>query len=161
MKNREQKNDAGAPVPGFTVELGSRISLAIDRIGGLKKAADAAGTSDETLANWRDGRSRPSLFGVIGLAQAAGVSLEWLAVGDGEKMRGGGEEVRPVLALDEDALRDAVVAIEEHLVERNQVLDPINKAVVISTLYHMRVEERAKYQGSSDEIREELKKTIA
>ena len=88
MKNRERRTEAGTPVPSFTAELGTRFSLVIERIGGLKKAAETAGTSDETLANWRDGRARPSLFGVIGLAEAADVSVEWLATGREPMERG-------------------------------------------------------------------------
>lgn len=72
----------GTGVPGWTPEICARISLVIEELGGLKKAAEIAGTSDETLANWRDGRTRPTFFGMAALTEATGRDLNWLAKGE-------------------------------------------------------------------------------
>jgi transcriptional regulator with XRE-family HTH domain len=71
----------GTPVPGYTPELGTRITHAIEQLEGLKAASKIIGVSDESLAQWRDGKARPSFFGLQKLADAAGVSLDWLATG--------------------------------------------------------------------------------
>lgn len=63
---------------GDNVEFGQRLSWVIDRCGGLTKAAKLAGTTTDTLANWREGRTKPNLFGVVPLCGVAGVSLDWL-----------------------------------------------------------------------------------
>lgn len=54
----------------------------ISRIGTLGEAGKIAGVSDEQLARWRDGLSKPNLFGVTKLAEAAGYSVGWLANGE-------------------------------------------------------------------------------
>ncbi len=71
----------GTPVPGYTPELGTRIAHAIERIGGLKIAAGIINVSEDSLAQWRDGKARPSFFGLSQLAKEASVSLDWLADG--------------------------------------------------------------------------------
>lgn len=80
-------------VPGWTREIGDRISSLIDVLGGLKKSSIVAGTSDETLAHWRDGKTRPALFGMAELARAAGRDLNWLLGMNPGPARGGRESV--------------------------------------------------------------------
>tara|TARA_R110000751_G_scaffold67202_2_gene137186 strand:- start:152 stop:874 length:723 start_codon:yes stop_codon:yes gene_type:complete len=79
--NLEQKKKPETSVPGYTPELGIRISTAIDHAGGLRNAASSIGVSEDSLAQWRDGKARPSFFGLQKLAVAAGISLDWLASG--------------------------------------------------------------------------------
>lgn len=74
----------GTKVPAYTAEFGQRIARAVELVGGLREAAKYTGTSEDTLANWRDGRARPSFLGMVGLANAAGVTLAWLATGEGD-----------------------------------------------------------------------------
>lgn len=81
--NSELGDRSRQDVPSYTEELGTRISLAIERIGGVRAAAKYTGTTEDTLANWRDGRARPSFFGMHGLANAAKIRFEWLATGVG------------------------------------------------------------------------------
>ena len=70
-----------------------RLSTTIDRLGGLARAAKFANVSDDTLANWRDGKSKPSFFGMRNLARTAGVSLDWLANGESPAAGTGGDLV--------------------------------------------------------------------
>ena len=74
----EREKGDGTPVPGWTVEFGTRIASTISALGGLRAAAPIAGVSDEQLGKWRDGKSKPSFIGVAAMAQRAGVSLDWL-----------------------------------------------------------------------------------
>lgn len=53
----------------------------IERIGSLKDAGEVAGVTDEAIARWRDGKSKPSFVGMWRLCRAAGVSLDWLGGG--------------------------------------------------------------------------------
>jgi len=68
-------------VPGYTDDFGQRLGLLIDSVGTLRKAGEVAGVTDEQLARWRDGASKPNLFGIERLAKAAGKSLDWVMYG--------------------------------------------------------------------------------
>lgn len=46
-----------------------------------EKLAAKSGVSKNTIYNWRHGKSEPSLFGVMCVAKALDVSLDWLAWG--------------------------------------------------------------------------------
>jgi len=83
----ELEGEIGTQVPSYTSELGTRISKVIGRLGGIRAASTFIGASEDSLANWRNGRSRPSFYGMQGLATAANVSLDWLATGEGPMRR--------------------------------------------------------------------------
>lgn len=59
--------------------------MAIDRIGTQAKAGEIAGVTDEQIARWRDGLSKPNFFGITRIARAAGLSVDWLATGEGSQ----------------------------------------------------------------------------
>lgn len=129
----------GTKVPGWTPEIGDRISWAIDALGGLKRAAEVAGTSDETLAHWRDGRTRPTFFGLLGLATATGRDLNWIATGEPPRGRGNQSGLTDT-PLDTARLEAAVAIIEEWLVANRRVMPPDRKAKVIAMAYEILVE---------------------
>lgn len=62
----------------WTPAFGERLSSLIESMGTLARAGAIAGVTDEALAKWRDGKARPSFFGLANLAVAAGRSLDWL-----------------------------------------------------------------------------------
>lgn len=76
---------SGKPVPssefGWTPEFGDRLKSVIDSYGTLARAGEQAGVSDEQIARWRDGKARPTFFGMASLAKGAAVSLDWLLNG--------------------------------------------------------------------------------
>lgn len=78
----EQRPASGEKVPGWTPEVGTRLALIIERFGGLKPAAEFLDTKAETIASWRDGKTRAPLFSVQALAEKTGFSLDWLMRGD-------------------------------------------------------------------------------
>jgi phage repressor protein C with HTH and peptisase S24 domain len=55
----------------------------ISSIGGLEPAARASEASVLQLTSWKFGRSRPDFFALRRLCDAANVSIEWLATGEG------------------------------------------------------------------------------
>lgn len=64
-------------------ELGRRIQVVCDRLGSRQKAATAAAVSPAQLARYISGKNNPTLDKIVALAKAAGVSIEWLATGEG------------------------------------------------------------------------------
>jgi hypothetical protein len=53
----------------------------------LQPASQIAGVSDEQVARWRDGKSKPNFFGLSALVRRAGYNIEWLATGQGPMRR--------------------------------------------------------------------------
>lgn len=66
-----------------------RIKVLIGREGGFDKLAGKAGLSPRVLRKYFDGESDPSRERTIALARAGGVSVEWLATGEGPMVREG------------------------------------------------------------------------
>jgi phage repressor protein C with HTH and peptisase S24 domain len=64
--------------------LSARIGLLVGKIGGLNVAAEAAQVGRATVQTWRTGKARPPFVEMARLCSAAGVSLEWMATGEGE-----------------------------------------------------------------------------
>lgn len=78
-RSMERQNEVGGGVPGWTPELGSRLSSAIELLGGLKSTGKIAGATDEQVGKWRDGRAKMPFYAAISIAERAGISLDWLA----------------------------------------------------------------------------------
>ncbi len=82
----DAKNRTGNSVPSFTPEIGKRINRVVSEIGTQIEAAKIAGVRSETIAGWKKGDQKPSLYSIIALCQAANISIDWLATGK-EPMR--------------------------------------------------------------------------
>lgn len=65
------------PVQG----IGNRIKAAADAIGSRKEAARLAGVSDDMLYRYMREETPPRFEAIVRLAQAAGMSLDWMATG--------------------------------------------------------------------------------
>lgn len=81
MPNLEQKTEAGSRVPSFRKEVGTRIREVENGFANREEAAKAAGVAKSTLQRWIEGKSDPSFEGMVRLAEASGVDLDWLATG--------------------------------------------------------------------------------
>ncbi|MBF0251145.1 MAG: hypothetical protein HQL35_11015 [Alphaproteobacteria bacterium] len=147
MDKSELARKPGTGVPGYTPELGTRIAQAIEGVGGLKAAARIVGVSDESLAQWRDGRARPSFFGLQHLASAAGVSMDWLATGE-EPEKDAPVTGAALSKIDLALLTDVIRLIEDWLSNADRKMSPSKKAEVIVMAYEM-IEERP--TGTSQE----------
>lgn len=80
-------NAQGAKADAF----GIRMNIAIKRAGGVTKMSEKAGVSGSVLRKWRSEKSDPSRTSLIKVANAAGVSVEWLATGEGEIAQDSGQ----------------------------------------------------------------------
>lgn len=85
----------GAPLtrtaPGRAGTVVGRIGLLIDRAGGVRALARRAGISEGAVRKWRKGTATPRHTYLVKLAQATGVSVQWLITGgeDAESLRNG------------------------------------------------------------------------
>ena len=66
-------------------EVSRRLRDALRFFPNRTAAARAAGVGKSSLQRWLDGESDPSFEGLASLAETAGISLDWLAYGRGNK----------------------------------------------------------------------------
>lgn len=71
--------------------LAQRVARLVQLVGGQGKAAEIAGVGRTTIQEWRSGTIKLPLVQTALLARAAGVSLNWLAFGDGSLEGASGE----------------------------------------------------------------------
>jgi transcriptional regulator with XRE-family HTH domain len=87
--NLELKKELGTVVPSCTElrtdELGTRIDAISQQLGTREYAASIAEVSVDQLVAYIKGRNKPAFLPLARLAQSAGVSLDWLATGEGPK----------------------------------------------------------------------------
>lgn len=79
-------NDASFPIPGSGI--GSRIGLVADRYVTRTEAAAVAGVSVISLRRYITEEQAPSFQVLARLAMEKGISLEWLATGEGPMFKG-------------------------------------------------------------------------
>lgn len=68
-------------VPGFSLHKHERVALLVEAVGGMTKAAEIADVATDTVNKWRKEGAKLPLDGMLALAVAAGVSLDWVATG--------------------------------------------------------------------------------
>lgn len=107
----ELDKQAGTPVPpyeqGGTWQGGTRLDEICRQLGTRVYAEKIAGISDDQLAGYIYGRSKPGFLPLWRLCEAAGKSLDWLATGIEPT------ENSTSYALDEEALARALEVVEE------------------------------------------------
>lgn len=67
---------------GWSEDFQLRLSHLIESAGGVGRAAEMVGASDDAVANWRSGKSKMPLAPAAILARAAGKTIDWLYFGD-------------------------------------------------------------------------------
>jgi transcriptional regulator with XRE-family HTH domain len=106
----------------------------------VRAFARRAGVSDTFLRQCLAGRTEPTRPKILAIAQAGGVSVEWLATGNGTRTYG----LATPTALDSghepdrETLEAVVEIVESVLDDSDQPLSPSNKARLICAVYEMR-----------------------
>lgn len=81
--------------PGFV----QRVRDICERLGGRKALAERTGVGKSTVDKWAQGNSDPSRANLIAIADAAGVSVQWLATGQDAAL----DAPQPIAPPDEPA----------------------------------------------------------
>jgi len=68
-------------VPGFSLPFHDRVAMLVEMVGGLVEAAKIAKVDRDTINNWRKEGARVPILGLLPLAIAAQVTLDWIATG--------------------------------------------------------------------------------
>jgi hypothetical protein len=108
----EPAEDRGDLVPGFTPELGNRITELYRLAGGQAVAAEIVESTSETLGKWKRGRARMPFLAAVKLCETAGRSLDWLATGRGPGLDEGQAPFQGEL-LDEAQMRQCIETVIE------------------------------------------------
>ncbi len=148
----EQHIENRNSVPILASGIGTRISEAASKVGTRKSAAIAAGVSSDTLQRYISEGVKPSFEPLVGLARAAGVSLEWLATGE-EPLRNPVHEPPADHQVSEsefdkilEKVENAVVIIESALKKRGASMSPEKKgklaAMCVDYLYDLPEDEK-------------------
>lgn len=78
-------NDSLNTVQSFEEELGERIKLASERVGGKKTLSRETGIPESGIYRYIKGESAIPVKALVKIAEATGVSIQWLATGEGEQ----------------------------------------------------------------------------
>ncbi|MGQ9370572.1 hypothetical protein [Azospirillum sp. A39] len=142
MDKRDPKRRAepATPVDGFEAELATRIAMVIDLYDTKSAAAEVARISREQLMRQTKGLNRPFFDSLARLAAHAGVSLDWLASGEGPMFlrdRQPSTESGPVEPVDEALLSNMVDGLETYLTRRGLTLAPAKRARLEVVIYRI------------------------
>lgn len=78
------KQEVGDSVGSYKTELATRIeSIANSIDGGKRELANLSGVEEGQLYRYLRGENVPSIYAIVRIADAVGVSVEWLATGRG------------------------------------------------------------------------------
>jgi len=125
-------------VPICIEGIGTRISAVASMIGTRKFAAKTAQISTDTLQRYIREEVHPSLGPIVVLADAADVSLSWLATGKGQMKPHEGQS--STIENDFDILESLIEEIEIKLKNADATISPDKKAVLVRLLYEEKIE---------------------
>lgn len=136
----EMIGEHGTRVPGYDAAFGDRLKWIVEKIGTQKRAGAIADVKPEMIAKYIAGRAKPSFYAVVALADAAGVSLDWLSTGALPRERGTQSSLADGTPLDLEKLEAATSLIEEWLEVHRRTMKPKKKAEVIAAAYEILIE---------------------
>lgn len=114
-----------------------RMNVAIRKGGGVTNMAHRTGLSESVLRKWRSGASDPKRSDLVKVADAAGVSVEWLATGreDVPGITEDGATYTATPRVDLDQLEEVIAKTRRRFKERGLDLTPESEARVIRLIY--------------------------
>jgi len=127
----EAKNDKNFAGRGDKFEMAARIDEAIRAAGGPSMVSKKSGVPRKTLFNYSTGARDARALTLGQVAQACGVSLDWLILGQGQKQAG--QATRS--AVDKRHLATAIQAVDELESGRNLSFSADQKADLILITY--------------------------
>lgn len=150
----EQQSLSGTGVPVLCPGIGTRIKLAAGRIGSRKSAAYAAGVSEDMLYRYIREKRAPSFGAMAGLTAAAGVSMEWLATGEGQPDQGAEAPTRLGRPdVDLDSLEEVTVKVLALLDKRRPDLSAKARGRIVRLVYEFYIrQEKPMDEASLDNV---------
>lgn len=105
----------------------------------VRAFARRAAVSDTFVRQCLAGRTEPTRTKLLAIAQAGGVSVEWLATGNGTRTYGVAEPaaIAPPAALDVQTLESVLELVETAIDQSDRELSPGQKARLIISVYDL------------------------
>ena len=147
------RGDASVPASSFA----SRVRAVIKISGSVSEIARRCGFSEGVVRSWRDGNTDPSRGRCVTMAKTLGLSLVWLAAGEGPMMLDGsgddpatrvetsesvsGREGRnethgqPVAVLDASRLAAAMKLLQSDIEMTGSRFSPVRHADLVAEMY--------------------------
>lgn len=141
-----------------------RINVLIDRCGGPTELSKRSGLSRRVIDKYRNGESDPSRQRLVALAEAAEVSISWLANGEGDMEASsapGAPHREEQSTLDEELLSNAIEVLEEFLAEKRLHLNPGKKASAIALLYQISIDQKGSKRPISRAIAKNMIRLVS
>ncbi|HXP00145.1 MAG TPA: helix-turn-helix transcriptional regulator [Luteibacter sp.] len=120
--------DAAVPASSFA----SRVRAVIKMSGSVSEIARRCGFSEGVVRSWRDGNTDPSRGRCVTMAKTLGLSLVWLAAGEGPMMLDGTSEDGSIRAETSESTRSRDG--REAIATTSGVLDPSRLAAAMKLL---------------------------
>lgn len=140
--NRNSSDSKASPVPIRSTEseqsFKERLREAVaDRK--LVAFAKECGFSDSLLGAYLRGEKLPGMENLMAMAEAGGVTLDWLATGREPRTRAEWRAAKaaPAAALDTERLKLAIATVEEGLAATRRVMEPDKKAELVLAVYDL------------------------
>lgn len=145
----KSSTDGKRPFQKIETDFKDRL---LEAIAGEPVAAFSrrCGASESLLRNYLKNGNKPGVDHLVGIADAANVSIEWLATGRGPKQRGAPSiptippapsQVESTVNLEDlDRLELAIEAVEEGLNSLYRELPPAKRAKLIVAAYDLLID---------------------
>ena len=117
-------------------DLKDRIGFAVKKIGGQKAASLALGISTRSISSYMTGDAEPKLLISKKLSELAGISLDWLATGEGLPEKDSLDEMVKDIKVDADLMAEIVKVVNEYLDSLDRELPPEKLGKIYAYLYN-------------------------
>lgn len=117
-------------------DLKDRIGFAVKKIGGQKAASLALGISTRSISSYMTGDAEPKLLISKRLSELAGISLDWLATGEGLPEKDSLDEIVKDIKVDADLMAEIVKVVNEYLDSLDRELPPEKLGKIYAYLYN-------------------------
>lgn len=115
--------------------------------------SEKAGVSTSVLSKWRRGESEPTLTSLAKMAEAAGVSVAWLAAGEGAPDGSGGHARLGRPDADLDTLEEITRKVLTLLEQRRPDLSAKARARIVRLVYEFYIkQEKPMDEASLDNV---------
>ncbi len=100
----------------FKTEFQKNVKFCIDKLGGTAETERMTGINARSLLHYMNGEAEPKIFAMVALAQAAGVSLDWLITGEESSI--GAAESTSHSSIDPAIIHDVIyISIRSNRIE--------------------------------------------
>ena len=122
-------------------QFGQRVRTVLGKTS-VRSFARDVGIDEKSLRQYMAGATDPSRRTVIAMAKAGGVTVQWLATGEGPMRKGElGDASKThkaeALLFDPELLVDVVSGVEEGLVDAGATMDPEKKGQLLVAIYQL------------------------